>query len=217
MSKQISTYAQSLKDTPRQAFSIRHNFYYKSNSTSNYAVAHPKTTARKYSDHINAPLGIKTPEGRQREARCRSARSHFFTVSRTTEQAMYKWLVETVRDWHKIVLEKRVHKVELQNLCWVHAQNCLQYTKLSQKHRLAAMGVGRIFSRVGVNSDFSRYSQKDFSKGDESGEISFYQFETKKTTIFCLINLIEKCQISKSRGTNHPCPLPTPVLAASAY
>jgi len=43
------------------------------------------------------------------------------------------------------------------------------------------MGVGRIFSREEIAA-FSRGNQKDFSRGANTGEISFYPLKTKKTT-----------------------------------
>jgi len=46
------------------------------------------------------------------------------------------------------------------------------------------MGVGRIFSRWEPIADFSRGSQKDFSRGTKSGEILFYPLESKKTIYF---------------------------------
>jgi len=46
--------------------------------------------------------------------------------------------------------------------------------------------------------DFSRHSQKYFSRGDKSGKISIYPLETKKTAFFAK-HLIGKCQISNSR------------------
>jgi len=41
------------------------------------------------------------------------------------------------------------------------------------------MGVGRIFSSGGPIVDFSRRRLTYFSRGDKSGEISFYPLETK--------------------------------------
>jgi len=47
-------------------------------------------------------------------------------------------------------------------------------------------------------------------KQGKSGEISFYPLQTKKTTVFAE-NLMKKCQISKSREGQAPCPpLPNP-------
>jgi len=63
--------------------------------------------------------------------------------------------------------------------------------------------VSERFFAVGEIFDFSRGSQKDFSGGSKSGEISFYPFETKKTTSFA-ITLIGKCQISKSSWSLGP-------------
>ena len=36
-----------------------------------------------------------------------------------------------------------------------------------------------------ATADFSRGSRKEFADGDENGEISFFPFETKKSTGFC--------------------------------
>jgi len=53
------------------------------------------------------------------------------------------------------------------------------------------MGLGRIFSRG--------WAIVDISAGDKNGEIQFYPLETKEKTLFAK-SLIEKCQISKSKG-----------------
>jgi len=45
--------------------------------------------------------------------------------------------------------------------------------------------------------DFSRSSQKYFSRGAKSGGISFYLLETKKTTFFTKV-FTGKCKITKS-------------------
>ena len=56
--------------------------------------------------------------------------------------------------------------------------------------------------------DFSRHSQKYFSRGDKSGKISIYPLETKKTAFFAK-HLIGKCQISNSREGFGPSHVPT--------
>ena len=48
-------------------------------------------------------------------------------------------------------------------------------------------------------------SQKHFSRGAKSSEISFYPPETKKK-LFCTKNSLEKYQISTSKGKATPSP-----------
>jgi len=55
------------------------------------------------------------------------------------------------------------------------------------------------FFQWGPLADFSRGSHKDFSRGDKSGEISFFFREIKKTTFFAK-NVSKKCQISNAKG-----------------
>jgi len=69
--------------------------------------------------------------------------------------------------------------------------------------RPAPMCVGRIFTRGGGGGMISPGRAK-------CDEISFFLLETKKKT-FCAKNVIEKCQISKSRrfkAPSHPHPTP---------
>ena len=50
---------------------------------------------------------------------------------------------------------------------------------------LPGMDFGRIFFQRG-NSGFFQGWPKDFSRGDNNGEISFCQFETERKTVFLL-------------------------------
>jgi len=61
-------------------------------------------------------------------------------------------------------------------------------------------------------ADFSTGHHKNLSKREgKSDEISFFLLETKKTTFFAK-NVIEKCQISKSRSKTPFPPLSTPMI-----
>ena len=60
----------------------------------------------------------------------------------------------------------------------------------------------------GPLADCSTGNHKNFSRGSESDEISFFLIETKKMTFFAK-NAIDKFQTSKSRGK---APLPTPII-----
>jgi len=70
-------------------------------------------------------------------------------------------------------------------------------------------GVGRIFTRGGgCYRIFPEVAIKIFPKGLKSGEISFFLLKTNTTTFFAK-NVIEKCQISKSRKAMSQSPCPT--------
>jgi len=70
------------------------------------------------------------------------------------------------------------------------------------------MGVGRIFSRVGIKWIFPGEAKNIFPGEGQSDKNSFYPLETKKTTFF-VKNLIGKCQFSNYMGGKPPFPLPT--------
>jgi len=61
------------------------------------------------------------------------------------------------------------------------------------------MGVGRIFSRGGELRNFSRKAKKIFLKMAKSVEISFFLFETKRSTIFAK-KVLGKYQNENPRG-----------------
>jgi len=69
-------------------------------------------------------------------------------------------------------------------------------------------GYRKDFFHGGPLADCSTGNHKNFSRGSESDEISFFLIETKKMTFFAK-NAIDKFQTSKSRGK---APLPTPII-----
>jgi len=62
----------------------------------------------------------------------------------------------------------------------------MQSFGLNHKMVVAFMGVGRISSRGGNGGFFQGVAKKILSKGANSGENSFYRFETKRITFFLL-------------------------------
>jgi len=61
------------------------------------------------------------------------------------------------------------------------------------------MSVGRIFSQRGELRNFSRRAKKIFVKMAKRGEISFFLFEAKRSTIFAK-KVLGKYQIENPRG-----------------
>ena len=91
-------------------------------------------------------------------------------------------------------------------------QKSVWTTTVPQTIYLRNHGRRNDFFQGGGKVDFSKRSQKYFSRGAKSGKIRFYPLETKKTSF--AKNLIGKCQISNSRGDKAlPAPLPTPICA----
>jgi len=64
---------------------------------------------------------------------------------------------------------------------------------------LPQYGVGRIFSQRGELRNFSRKAKKIFLKMAKRGEISFFLFETKRSTIFAK-KVLGKYQNENPRG-----------------
>jgi len=58
----------------------------------------------------------------------------------------------------------------------------------------------------GGNSDFSRWCSKEFSKGPNNGEISFYQLKTNRKCFFLLKNQYKNVLFQNSGGQGPPCP-----------
>jgi len=63
------------------------------------------------------------------------------------------------------------------------------------------MAIGKIFPGDGGNNGFFRGIQRFYHERVKGGEISFFPFETTKTT-FGDKNVTGNCQISKSMGVN---------------
>jgi len=84
----------------------------------------------------------------------------------------------------------------------LHNSGKAEKVALAFDQLFASMGVGRIFSRGGARSGFSRSNQKYISRGDESGCITFYLLETKKTNFLLKISE-ENVKFQNLEGAPH--------------